>query len=125
VFTICAAAASEAPARLGDFSVSKFITRVELHGATRPEDYEDLHRYMAEILFFRTIDGDNGLRYKLPSATYFSFGELSAADVRVLAKRAANKTGYSSWILVTTAGDIAWELGQAPRLPGLSQASSS
>lgn len=57
----------------------KFITRVELHGATHPEDYEGLHRFMAEVRFSRTIDGDNGLRYKLPSATYSSFGDLPAA----------------------------------------------
>jgi hypothetical protein len=95
--------------------MARFITRVELHGAGGI-DYENLHRFMAAEKFHRTITADDGQIYNLPTATYFSFGQLLAEDVRTLATRAAARTGRTADILVTDAGTIAWTLKPATPL---------
>jgi hypothetical protein len=89
--------------------MNSFVTRVELHGAGQ-QDYDNLHRYMAEARFRRTITDDDGVDYQLPTATYYSRGVLSAQDVRTLAKGAANRTGRPSWVMVTEERFSCWEL---------------
>lgn len=90
--------------------MARYITRVELHEATWI-DYENLHRYMSEVAFARTIVADDGVRYDLPTATYFFHGLLKAQEVRALAEQAAIRTGRAAWVLVTEAGGvIAWRL---------------
>lgn len=91
-----------------------FLTRVELHGA-RATDYEELHRQMAARNFFRTIAGGDGRLYALPTAEYRSHGEVTAADVRELARAAAAATGLQFWILVAEYTNATWYLHQIDR----------
>lgn len=90
--------------------MGKFITRVELHGASWPSDYEDLHRYMAEENFGRVIQGDDGEWYHLPMATYFSHGTRSPHEMFALARRAAARTFHDAEICVIEANTIVWKL---------------
>ena len=48
------------------------------------------------------------LMYQLPTAEYDANGNVDAAQVRVLASGAAEKTGKKFAVLVTTAGVRAW-----------------
>jgi hypothetical protein len=94
----------------GRLAVPSFITRVELHGATA-EDYVRLHGAMTAANFHRTIVGDDGVQYQLPTAEYFSHGpDLTAPQVRHLADQAAQTTGRSSWVLVCQYAAGAWRL---------------
>ena len=79
--------------------MAKFTTRVELHDAD-DSDYDELHKYMREEGFTRTIEGD-GKRYRLPPAEYNRVAELSCDEVRSAAVRAAKKTGKTHGVLVT------------------------
>jgi hypothetical protein len=97
--------------------VNRFITRVELNGAVWPTDYDKLHAFMAEALFRRTITADDGREYHLPSAMYFSFGDLPAEDVRTLAMRAANRTGCDAVVLVCQAEKMVWSLKPVAATP--------
>lgn len=93
--------------------MSDFITRVELHGAD-DDDYKILHAEMAARKFSRSIRSDGGELYKLPTAEYYSFGDLTSVQVRTLAAAAARATGKSFWVLVTELMSAAWIL--EPRL---------
>ena len=87
--------------------MSNFTIRVELHGANY-SDYETLHAAMNQAGFSRTITGDNGRVYQLPEAMYTMSTVASAESVRTLASGAAQRTGKTFAVLVTTAGPIAW-----------------
>lgn len=87
----------------------KFITRVELHNA-RQEDYNKLHFAMTAAKFHKYITDDQGAQFELPSAEYFSFGDITAVQVRDLALAAANSTGCSSWVVVSEFLNAAWSL---------------
>jgi hypothetical protein len=87
-----------------------FITRIELHGAST-NDYERLHAAMAVEKFHRVILDDQGKRYQLPTAEYFSHGEtLTVETVRDLADRAAAKIAKPYWVLVSQYERAAWRL---------------
>ena len=69
---------------LKGLAMPSFVTRVELHGASA-EDYARLHGAMTAANFHRTITGDDGVQYQLPTAEYFSHGpDLTAPQVRHL-----------------------------------------
>ena len=89
--------------------MKQYITRVELHLATG-DDYTKLHSYMAEVKFSRSIPASDGKRYTLPSATYYSYGNITSVDVRELASKAAARTGKSFWILVADTENSAFFL---------------
>jgi hypothetical protein len=95
--------------------MAQFITRVELHNASY-QHYETLHAAMLAAKFRKTIKGDDGNVYQLPTAEYSSFGELSAEEVRNLAAAAATKTGCRFWIVTTQFVSAAWILNQANAL---------
>lgn len=88
-----------------------FVTRVELHSATS-EDYDKLHAQMDARGFRRTITGDNGKNYHLPSATYYVSSSSTIAEIRDSARAAATAIGKGSWI-VTTEGNSSWYLSEA------------
>ncbi len=92
--------------------MARYITRVELHQATSA-DYDTLHLQMIARRFQRTIPGADGRNYQLPSATYYSFGELTANQVGSLAKTAANLTGRQSWVLTLEYTASAFDLSMA------------
>lgn len=82
---------------------------MELHNATY-ENYEKLHLEMKELKFFKVIqDLQTGKWYHLPTAEYYSVGDLPISSVATLAKTAANKTGKKSSILVSEPRNIIWE----------------
>jgi hypothetical protein len=86
--------------------VAKFTTRVELYNAD-DDDYGELHKYMRDEGFTRTIEAD-GKRYRLPPAEYNRVGDLSCEDVRSAAVRAASRTGRDHAVLVTE-GSRCWQ----------------
>jgi hypothetical protein len=80
---------------------SNFTVRVELHDAKTWQDYENLHNQMALEGFGRTIRGDDGVTYELPSAEYVMTGDFTIKQVLEKAKRAAAKTGKKFAVLVS------------------------
>lgn len=89
--------------------MANFLTRVELHQA-RGSDYDELHRLMAAQNFRRHIQASDGRRYQLPTAEYWCHGNLSASDVREIARAAASKTGLGFWIIVAEYSSASWYL---------------
>ena len=87
--------------------MAQFTTRVELHNATY-EDYKVLHAAMERRGFSRTILGDDGSRYHLPTAEYDLTSERSGEEVRGLAAAAAEETGKKYAVLVTKALSRYW-----------------
>lgn len=94
--------------------MANFITRVELHGADAA-DYEKLHTVMAEEKFYRTVMSAAGQNFMLPTAMYFSYGEVTAEQVRDLARVAASRIGRPCWVFTATWTDAAWYLPETPQ----------
>ncbi len=85
-----------------------FLTRVELYGSPTSADYIKLHEEMVKRNFSRTIAGDDGKTYHLPTAEYSSRSTTLDADgVRALAVEAARATGYVPWPGTSTSKDCA------------------
>jgi hypothetical protein len=89
--------------------MTQFITRVELHHASTYEDYNTLHTAMGKEGFARTVTGDDGKRYHLPTAEYWYVGAVSTADVLAKAKRAAATTRKTFGVIATESKNSAWE----------------
>lgn len=87
--------------------MANFTVRVELHQAVSA-DYDALHAAMEQTGFSRLITGDNGQTYHLPWAEYTGSGILTSAQVRDIARVAADTTGKSNAVLVTEAVSRAW-----------------
>ena len=78
----------------------RFTVRVELHNA-EDKDYENLHKFMEEENFLRTISLKN-VKYKLPTAEYIiSDNDLDPFLTLDKAKSAASKTEKKYEVLVT------------------------
>ncbi|HET6993784.1 MAG TPA: hypothetical protein VFI06_02325 [Chitinophagaceae bacterium] len=89
--------------------MSYYPTRVELHEAKWPEDYDKLHTEMAKEGFGRTVSGDNGKIYRLPTAEYLKTGQLVLNDVLQAAKRAAAKVKPKFAVIVWEASKATWD----------------
>ncbi|WP_179255539.1 type V toxin-antitoxin system endoribonuclease antitoxin GhoS [Burkholderia sp. HI2714] len=87
--------------------MAQFLTRVELHNATAA-DYEKLHTAMQQQKFSRTIPDDSGVRYHLPTAEYYSHGEIAANDVLELAKAAVRSIGKTASIITCNWTQAQW-----------------
>jgi hypothetical protein len=87
--------------------MATYMTRIELHDAMY-RDYEVLHSAMAAEGFSRTIVGDNGIVYQLPTAEYYRSTQLSLEQVLDSAKRAASKTGKNYGAISTVANGSMW-----------------
>jgi hypothetical protein len=87
--------------------MANFTVRVELHQATIT-DYQTLHAAMEQQGFSRFITSDGGQTYHMPWAEYNGSGNLSSAQVRDIARTAANTTGKANAIFVTEAQTRAW-----------------
>jgi hypothetical protein len=90
-----------------DFSMANFTVRVELHQAEWA-DYDQLHAAMEQKGFSRRITSDDGRTYQMPWAEYNGTGTLNSAQVRDIAKTAADSTGKQSAVFVTEAVSRAW-----------------
>lgn len=88
--------------------MASFTTRVELHNAKDPEDYEKLHIEMGKENFTKTIKSDSGTEYHLPRAEYNKEGNYTRADVFESAKRAASKVVKKYSVLVTESNGRTW-----------------
>jgi hypothetical protein len=87
--------------------MANFTVRVELHSAVW-KDYEQLHNAMEQKGFSRKITSDDGKTYQMPWAEYDGTGKLTCAQVRDIAKAAADSTGKRSAVLATEATSRAW-----------------
>ena len=89
--------------------MANFIARVELHTASYA-DYEDLHGYMQQRGYSRTVKGDNGNTYQLPTGTYVSTGVYPSHDRALQAAgAAAGSTGKASSIIVADWNGARWQ----------------
>lgn len=84
-----------------------FMTRVELHDATR-SDYTELHDAMRKQGFAANIVGSDGVTYALPPAEYRYEGAGSRNDVIGKAKKAAGSVKASFAVVVTEAVASTW-----------------
>ena len=106
--------------------MGNFLTRVDIRNV-RPGDLDGLNRQMHSRRFFMHVVGPDNTPYVLPPATYFSFHDLSAAQVRNLAGEAAKVVGklYEVVTVEVVDGRIAWMLDRVlPELPSLGAHSS-
>ena len=88
-----------------------FSVRVELHGATMT-DYQNLHTYMEQIGFSRTIRAGAAVCH-LPTAEYIISGNHTLQQVGEAAARAAAKTGKTNGIFATESAGW-WASGLTP-----------
>jgi hypothetical protein len=80
--------------------MSLFFVRVELHGGSL-SDYTKLHEAMATAGFSRTVVGNDGRKYNLPTAEYTVDGNHSIDQVSTAANVAATKTGRTHIVLAS------------------------
>lgn len=86
-----------------------YIARVELHSASYA-DYENLHSQMQHRGYTRTIKGDDGKTYQLPTGTYVNSSSLpSASDALQAAVAAANATGRASAVIIADWNSATWQ----------------
>lgn len=89
--------------------MANFIARVELHSAGYT-DYENLHAYMQQRGFARSIRGDDGKSYLLPTGTYISAPSHSSGDIALQAAvAAANATGKTSSVIIAEWTSAKWQ----------------
>jgi hypothetical protein len=90
--------------------MANYIARVELHAANY-QDYEQLHGNMAARGFDRTIVGNDGNTYQLPTGTYVARNVTDSLTVALNAARdAAEAAGRTSWVIVTDWAAALWYL---------------
>ncbi|MGC1301464.1 MAG: hypothetical protein WA840_03725 [Caulobacteraceae bacterium] len=86
--------------------MTKFTVRIELH---KTDDYEPLHKEMANRGFTRTIESNTGSVYHLPPGEYNEISTRTGPEVRaeaVAAIRAIKKKGA---VLITPSGGRFWQ----------------
>jgi hypothetical protein len=84
-----------------------FMTRVELHDAT-PADYETLNDAMAAQGFQRSIVGDDGQSFVLPTGNFLGQTKGTAAEVMNIAGFAASMTNKGFSLLATEFERTSW-----------------
>lgn len=88
--------------------MSDFIARVELHSASYA-DYENLHAYMEQYGYARTVKGHDAKTYQLPTGTYLSTSSFSSGSAALQsAVTAANSTGKTSSVIVADWNSASW-----------------
>ncbi|MGA2257659.1 MAG: hypothetical protein ABSG53_23610 [Thermoguttaceae bacterium] len=89
--------------------MANYIARTELHSATW-DDYEKLHASMQRRGYSRTIKGDNGVTYQLPTGTYVAVNtNVTLGTALDAAVEAAGETGRSSSVIVTDWTSAQWK----------------
>ncbi len=85
-----------------------YLVRIELHHAAY-DDYQALYAEMDRGGFSRTVTGDDGTVYRLPTAEYYYYGgSRTCEQARDSAKAAADSTGNSSAVIVADAKELQW-----------------
>lgn len=88
--------------------MASFTARIELHSATY-EDYNVLHAAMQARGFLRTIVGNDGKTYWLPTGTYdAAAATVSLTRARDIAVEAARVTNKSFEVFVVERNGAAW-----------------
>ncbi len=85
------------------------MTRVELHKAVWPDDYDTLHASMKKKGFFKTIYGSNGVTYELPTAEYYRETHLAIETVIEQAKEAATEVNKKFSVVVSEVANVMWD----------------
>jgi hypothetical protein len=88
--------------------MARFITRIELHKAIWPDDYNELHKQMKKEGFTNEISGSDGITYALPTAEYYKEGEFTLAAILESAKKAANTIGKNYGVISSLAPSSTW-----------------
>ena len=89
--------------------MANIIARVELHSASYT-DYENLHVYMQQHGYVRTVRGNDGKTYQLPTGTYVSVSAMSSTVAALQAAvAAANATGKTSSVIVADWNSANWQ----------------
>ncbi len=87
--------------------MASFTTRVVLHEA-ESGDYENLHDYMKDKGFKRTIKSKKGNVYEMPEAEYNYSGNDTLDNVMDKAKKAATLTKRKYSVLITQSKRRKW-----------------
>ncbi len=91
-----------------------YLARVELHDVEEEEDYELLHTAMEQRGLLRQIQGDDGVPYELPNATYVMQNtDINLPPRNILLKlppEKPNSSTASSWWNSTTRCGRTWNL---------------
>src|SRR5947207_10153438 len=105
IFSLLFTAPTHHETQSQEICMADYIARVELHGATC-DDYDLLHGSMQQHGYSRTITGDDGNVYQLPTGTYVVRNTYVTVDVALAAAvAAANDTGKASSVI-----DADWAL---------------
>jgi hypothetical protein len=89
--------------------VPNYLTRVELHDAEEEEDHELLHTAMEQRGFLRQIQGDDGVPYELPNATYVMQNtDITLTAAQDLAIAAAVETEFEYSLIVVEFDNTLW-----------------
>jgi len=101
--------------------MSRYIVRIQLNHA-KSADYTSLHAAMAEINFFRYIQGSQGNWYHLTTAMYYGASNKTASqlqsylDTLIVKLYTVEKTPPTNHeILVVQESSIDWRLFQADK----------
>ncbi len=88
--------------------MADFTVRVVLHDNATWQDYQNLAANLAVIGVVDVIQGDDGLRYKMPPAEYTCSGLEDGAAVRQAVQGVANRVGKHTSIFVTKSDGRFW-----------------
>jgi hypothetical protein len=86
--------------------MASYTIKVQLEGDPSYERYESLHAAMAELGFFKTIQGPNGV-FDLPHGIYFGESMFEAKMLRDILKVAVQAKVQSA-IQLFVAETLAW-----------------
>jgi hypothetical protein len=89
--------------------IKNYVARIQLVNAS-DRDNLALDIAMGDLGFGRVIVGKDGTRYYLPSMEYIIWSEDDIADIKDAVKDVANSTGKKSFVLITQASAIEWDL---------------
>jgi hypothetical protein len=89
--------------------MAKFLTRVELHDAKWPDDFNTLQAAMKREGFSTTITSSAGVTYLLPTAEYYKISDDNLQTVIESVKRAAASTGKKFGAITGECNMLTWD----------------
>ena len=86
-----------------------YLALAELHDVEEEGDYERLHTAMERRGLLRQIQGDDGVPYALPNATYVMQNtDITLTAAQDLAKAAAEETEFEYSLIVVEFDNTLW-----------------